>query len=164
MFHTHRMRRPPKRWQLVYCLLSSLCYTAVPWGISYKWNGIWQGLYDVGGGGCVLGVTYFLRRQGLLVCRSTLCAPSTWFPAPSSVSCVSPPLEPACMPDRQTDAICRCISSSGPLSLPTNSPLLAHRLQISSASLPLDKGQYQWQNIFYVWNVARNKQSSIRFV
>lgn len=101
---------------------------------------------------------------GLLV--GSVWAPCTQSLAPSSVSV------PLCFPTAsarlhawQTDrCYLLCISSSGPLSLSTNSPLLAHRLQISSASLPLDKGQYQWQNIFYVWNVAHNKQSSIRFV
>lgn len=36
----------------------SLCFVCSPlfvvmvhWGIFYKWTGIWQGLYDVGGGG-----------------------------------------------------------------------------------------------------------------
>lgn len=101
---------------------------------------------------------------GLLV--HTVCAPSTQSPAPSSVSVsLCFPTAPARLHAWQTDrCYLPCISSSGPLSLSTNSPLPAHRLQISSASLPLDKGQYQWQNIFYVWNVAHNKQSSIRFV
>lgn len=108
---------------------------------------------------CVPGITYILWRPGRLV---------------HAVSC-HPPLPPPprlCFPMAlarlhawQTNrCYLPCISSSGPLSLSANSPLLAHRLQISPASLPLDKGQYQWQNIFYVWNVAHNKQSSIRFV
>lgn len=96
----------------------------------------------------------------------TVSGPSTQPPAPSSVSAsLCFPTAPARLHAWQTDrCYLPCISSSGPLSLSTNSPLLAHRLQILSASLPLDKGQYQWQNIFYVWNVAHNKQSSIRFV
>lgn len=83
-------------------------------------------------------------------------------PEPSALLPPPPVSPPACLTDRLM--LSRSISSSGPLSLSTNSPLLAHRLQILSASLPLDKSQYQWQNIFYVWNVAHNKQSSIRFV
>lgn len=97
----------------------------VHWGTSYKWTGIWQDLFDVerggvGEGGRVLGVTYFLRRQGLLVWWSALCAP----PSLSLSPCVSPPLQPACMPDRQTDAIC-CASPALGL---YHSPQTAHCL------------------------------------
>lgn len=106
---------------------------------------------------CVPGITYILRRpRGLVraVCCPLLCS-----------FCLCFPMALARLHAWQTNrCYLLCISSSGPLSLSTNSLLLTHRLQISPASLPLDKGQYQWQNIFYVWNVAHNKQSSIRFV
>lgn len=87
------------------------------------------GLYDVGGRGwcSVLGVTYFLRRQGLLVCWSTPCVPHplSLLPPPLSLSpCVSPPLQPACMPDRQTDVICRASPALGLY----HSPQTAHCL------------------------------------
>lgn len=145
---------------------SPLFVVMVHWGTSNKWTGIWQGLWDVGGG----------EDGGSLVCWESpissggralwSAGPRCVFPAPSSVSVsLCFPTAPARLHAWQTDrCYLLCISSSGPLSLSTNSPLLAHRLQISLASLPLDKGQYQWQNIFYVWNVAHNKQSSIRFV
>lgn len=124
------------------------------------------GLYDVGGGG---GGGSPVRWESPISSGGR----AFWsaglrcvFPAPSSVSVsLCFPTAPARLHAWQTDrCYLACISSSGPLSLSTNSPLLPHRLQISPASLPLDKGQYQWQNIFYVWNVAHNKQSSIRFV
>lgn len=106
---------------------------------------------------CVKGITYILRRPGRLV-RAVSC------PLLCSFSLCFP-MALARLHAWQTNrCYLPCISSSGPLSLSTNSPLLAHRLQIPPASLPLDKGQYQWQNIFYVWNVAHNKQSSIGFV
>lgn len=148
---------------------SPLFVVVVHWGISYKWTGIWRGFVWCGRKGVVQCVGSHLFPQeagpfGLLV--HAVCAPSTQSPAPSSVSVsLCFPTAPARLHAWQTDrCYLPCISSSGPLSLSTNSPLLAHRLQILSASLPLDKGQYQWQNIFYVWNVAHNKQSSIRFV
>lgn len=106
---------------------------------------------------CVPGITYILRRPGWLVCAVSCPLLSSFF--------LCFPMASARLHAWQTNrCYLPCISSSGPLSLSTNSPLLAHRLQISPASFPLDKGQYQWQNIFYVWNVAHNKQSSIRFV
>lgn len=152
--------RPPERWQLVYCLHSSLCchgplgnILQVNWHLTgCAWCGkeaaCWESPISSG---------------GRAFCSD---GPSAHSPAPSSVSVsLCFPTAPARLHAWQTDrCYLPCISSSGPLSLSTNSPLLAHRLQILSASLPLDKGQYQWQNIFYVWNVAHNKQSSIRFV
>lgn len=110
-----------------------------------------------GGWCCVMWITHILWRPDRLVHAVScplLCSFSLCFP-----------MALARLHAWQTNrCYLPCISSSGPLSLSTNSPLLAHRLQILPASLPLDKSQYQWQNIFYVWNVAHNKQSSIRFV
>ena len=143
---------------------AALFVVTVHWGISYKWTGIWQGLYDVGGRGGTVCWESPISSGGWAFW--SVGPHSTLSPAPSSVSVsLCFPAAPARLHAWQTDRCYQpCISSSGPLSLSTNSPLLAHRLQIPSASLPLDKEQYQWQNIFYVWNVAHNKQSSIRFV
>ncbi len=72
---------------------------------------------------------------------------------------------PRRLTDRWTDVISRASPALGPQSFSTNSPALPPRLpQPASASLPSDKAQYQWRNIFYVWNASHNKQSSIRFV
>lgn len=149
----------------LHIVYSPLFVVMVRWGISYKWTGIWQGLYDVGWGG--VGAVFWespISSGGRAFWSVGPRCVSAQSPAPSSVSLCFP-TAPARLHAWQTDrCYLPCISSSGPLSLSTNSPLLAHRLQIPSASLRLDKGQYQWQNIFYVWNVAHNKQSSIRFV
>lgn len=95
-------------------------------GVCMMWEEV--GVFGVGVGGCsVLGVTYLLRRQGLLVCWSTPCAPHplSLLPPPLSLSpCVSPPLQPACTPDRQTDAICRASPALGLY----HSPQTAHCL------------------------------------
>lgn len=127
MFPTHAMYRPPQHWQLAYCLLSSLCCRGPPGNIlQVNWH-LTGFVRCVGmGGGCgMLGVTYFLRRQGLLVCWSTLSAPHPLglLPPPPS-PCVSPLLQPACTPDRQTDAICRASPALGLY----HSPQTAHCL------------------------------------
>lgn len=151
-------------WQLAYCLLCSLCCHG-PLGNILQVNWHLTGLVWCGRKGVARCVGSHLFPQeagpfGLLV-HTPLCL----LPPPSVSVSLCFPTAPARLHAWQTDrCYLPCISSSGPLSLSTNSPLLAHRLQIPSASLPLDKEQYQWQNIFYVWNVAHNKQSSIRFV
>lgn len=156
------MHRPPERWQFVYCLHSLCCHSPLGNILQVNWHltaFVWCGRKGGGAACCESPIS-----SGGRVFWSD--RPSTQSPAPSSVSVsLCFPTAPARLHAWQTDrCYLPCISSSGPLSLSTNSPLLAHRLQILSASLPLDKGQYQWQNIFYVWNVAHNKQSSIRFV
>lgn len=57
---------------------SPLFVVTVHWGTSYKWTGIWRGSVWCGRRRgrrqpSALGVTYFLGRQGLLVCWSALC-------------------------------------------------------------------------------------------
>lgn len=164
----HAACRPQQHWQLVHCLLSSLCCHC-PLGNILQVNWHLTALVWCGRRGVVLcfGSHLYPQEAGSFGPFGPHCMRTV-----RSISCpllrlflpVSPP-SPARLHAWQTDrCYLPCISSSGPLSLSTNSPLLAHRLQIPSASLPVDKGQYQWQNIFYVWNVAHNKQSSIRFV
>lgn len=150
----------PQEYWPAHCLVVIHCCHG-RWEIFYKCSGIWQCLCVCEGGGwgwcCVMWISHILWRPDRLVHAVScplLCSFSLCFP-----------MALARLHAWQTNrCYLPCISSSGPLSLSTNSPLLAHRLQILPASLPLDKSQYQWQNIFYVWNVAHNKQSSIRFV
>lgn len=161
----HAASRPQQRWQLAHCLLSSLCCHG-PLGNILQVNWHLTGLVWCGmrGGGAVFWESPISSGGRAFWSVGPRCV-SAQSPAPSSSVSLCFPTAPARLHAWQTDrCYLPCISSSGPLSLSTNSPLLAHRLQILSASLPLDKGQYQWQNIFYVWNVAHNKQSSIRFV
>lgn len=78
----HAASRPQQRWQLAHCLLSSLCCHG-PLGnilqVNWHLTGlVWCGMR--GGWCCVLGVTYILRRQSLLVCWSTLCVRSVSCP------------------------------------------------------------------------------------
>lgn len=118
----HAASRPQQRWQLVHCLLSALCCRG-PLGNILQVNWHLTGLVRCGWRGwrCVLGVTSILWRQGLLVCWSTLCVRSISPPPPPS-PCVSPPLQPACTPDRQTDVI----SHASPALGLYHSPQTAH--------------------------------------
>ena len=63
--------------------------------------------------------------------RPVWCAgPWRLLPPPLSPPCVSPALQPACTPDRQTDAISRASPALGLYHSPQTAPLLPHRLQI----------------------------------
>lgn len=110
----HAASRPQQRWQLAHCLLSSLCCHG-PLGNILQVNWHLTGLVWCGmRGGLVLCFGSHLYPQeaepfGLLV--HAVCPLSLLPPPPSP--CVSPPLQPACTPDRQTDVICRASPALG---------------------------------------------------
>lgn len=117
----HLTYRPPERWQLVYCLRSSLCchgplgnILQVNWHLTgFVWCGkeaaCWESPISSGGRAPLVWWSF----------HSFSCPPP-----PSLSPCVSPPLQPACTPDRQTDAICRASPALGLY----HSPQTAHCL------------------------------------
>lgn len=113
----HAAGRPQQHWQLVHCLLSSLCCHC-PLGNILQVNWHLTALVWCGRRGVVLcfGSHLYPQEAGSFGPFGPHCMRTV-----RSISCpllrlflpVSPPLQPACTPDRQTDVICRASPALG---------------------------------------------------